>query len=159
MTPARAKPKAKTGAPKGSGSKFTQAYADRICQDVSNGIPLRQVARDLKIEWRTVYNWMEAHPPFATAIARARELGQEAILEDTLRLADTPVSGEITTTKPDGSVERKVEDMLGHRKLQIETRLKLLAKWNPKRYGDKIELRGDPSAPIALVLNGSDVNG
>ncbi|MNT50547.1 hypothetical protein D3C72_1874720 [compost metagenome] len=29
-------------------------------------------------------------------------------------------------------------DMLGHRKLQIETRLKLLAKWNPKRYGDRM---------------------
>ena len=157
MTRAPAKPK--RGAPKGSGSKFTQAFADRICQDVSNGIPLRQVARDLKIEWRTVYNWMEAHPPFATAIARARELGQEAILEDTLRLADTPVAGVTRTVKDDGKVEEKTEDMLGHRKLQIETRLKLLAKWNPKRYGDKIELRGDPAAPLALILNGSDVNG
>ena len=29
--------------------------------------------------------------------------------------------------------------MLGHRKLQIETRLKLLAKWSPKKYGEKIQ--------------------
>jgi hypothetical protein len=34
------------------------------------------------------------------------------------------------------------EDMLGHRKLQIETRLKLLAKWSPKRYGDKLGIGG-----------------
>ena len=39
------------------------------------------------------------------------------------------------------------EDMLGHRRLQIETRLKLLAKFHPTKYGDKalqIELN-DPT--------------
>lgn len=38
--------------------------------------------------------------------------------------------------------ERTREDMLGHRKLQIETRLKLLAKWDPRRYGEKVEVNG-----------------
>jgi hypothetical protein len=46
-------------------------------------------------------------------------------------------------------VERRVEDMLGHRKLQVETRLKLLAKWDPRRYGDALKLSGDPEAPLA----------
>jgi hypothetical protein len=40
--------------------------------------------------------------------------------------------------------------MLGHRKLQIETRLKLLAKWDPKRYGDKLSLSGDKENPIHI---------
>jgi len=35
-----------------------------------------------------------------------------------------------------------IEDMLGHRKLQIETRLKLLAKFHPTKYGDKLGLHG-----------------
>jgi len=149
------------GVPKGTGSKFTQVLANKICNAVSNGIPLRQIARELQIEWRTVYNWMDAHPKFASRIARARELGQEAILEDTLRLADTPITGVTKTYKANGEVEAKEEDMLGHRKLQIETRLKLLAKWNPKRYGDKVEttLVGDPKKPVALCLNGSDIDG
>jgi hypothetical protein len=43
-----------------------------------------------------------------------------------------------------------VEDMLGHRKLQIETRLKLLAVWDPKRYGNKVQLGGDGGAPIRV---------
>lgn len=30
--------------------------------------------------------------------------------------------------------------MLGHRKLQIETRLKLLAVWDPRRFGNKIDV-------------------
>ena len=39
--------------------------------------------------------------------------------------------------RPRVNIKIKREDMLGHRKLQIETRLKLLAKWNPKKWGDK----------------------
>jgi hypothetical protein len=41
-------------------------------------------------------------------------------------------------------------DMLGHRKLQIETRLKLLAKWDPKRYGERMatEISGPDGGPI-----------
>jgi hypothetical protein len=48
-------------------------------------------------------------------------------------------------------VEVKRSDMLGHRKLQVETRLKLLAKWDPKRYGDMVrqEISGPDGAPIA----------
>ena len=40
--------------------------------------------------------------------------------------------------------------MLGHRKLQIETRLKLLAKWNPKKYGDRVTMAGDAENPLAV---------
>jgi hypothetical protein len=40
--------------------------------------------------------------------------------------------------------------MLGHRKLQIETRLKLLAKWNPKKYGDRVQLAGDADSPLKV---------
>jgi len=85
----------------------------------------------------------------------------DAILEDTLHIADTQEPGEILTIKADGARESKMEDMLGHRKLKIDTRLKLLAKWNPKKYGDTLDLthKGDPAAPVHLKLDGSDVLG
>lgn len=104
--------------------------------------------------WRTIYNWMEAHPEFSARIARARDLGMDAILEDALRIADTPCEGIETETSDDGRVKEKRGDMLGHRKLQIETRLKLLAKWNPKKYGDKLqsEVTGADGAPFAIQI-------
>jgi hypothetical protein len=43
--------------------------------------------------------------------------------------------------------------MLGHRKLQIETRLKMLAKFNPKRYGDKVVHAGDDVNPVVIENN------
>ena len=44
------------------------------------------------------------------------------------------------------------EDMLGHRKLQIETRLKLLACWNPSKYGNKVAVGGDPGNPLKVEV-------
>lgn len=102
---------------------------------------------------QTVYDWMEAHPAFAVSFARARARGFDAIAADTLAIADTPVEGEETTEKPDGSVEKKRGDMLGHRKLQIETRLKLLAKWDPKRYGEKLAVGGAEDLPPIKTMS------
>lgn len=61
--------------------------------------------------------------------------------------------GEIVTEKPDGSVEVKRADMIEHRKLRIETRLKLLAKWNPKKYGDKLDLNHGGEVAVKRSLN------
>jgi hypothetical protein len=35
-------------------------------------------------------------------------------------------------------------------KVQAEIKLKLLAKWNPKRYGDKITHAGDDDNPVVV---------
>lgn len=116
---------------------------------IAEGETLRAFCRQANAPaWRTVYNWLEADEGFSARFARARRLGHDAISEQTMELADTPQQGEETVTKPDGSVEVRRGDMLGHRKLQIETRLKLLAKWDPKRWGDRTVLAGDPEAPL-----------
>ena len=71
-----------------------------------------------------------------------------------MEIADTPQVGEIVTIKADGSREVKTIDMVEHRKLRIETRLKLLAKWNPKKYGDKLAHTGaDGEGPVEIALS------
>ena len=150
-TPAKASqaPK-KMGAPKGSGSKYTEELADRICDLVSNGVNLRKVCRmDGMPAWRTVYDWVVEKPDFAARLARAREMGFDALAEEALEISNTPMLGQ-KQVMGDKSTFTTVEDMLGHRKLQIETRLKLLAVWDPKRYGNKVQLGGDGGAPIKV---------
>lgn len=66
---------------------------------------------------------MDKDKDFDARIARAREDGYDVIADECMRLADT---------KPADQVE------VGWRRLQIDTRLKLLAKWNPKKYGDRV---------------------
>jgi hypothetical protein len=146
----------KIGAPKGSGSKYTEELADRICDLVSNGVNLRKVCRiDGMPSWRTVYDWVVAHPEFATRLARARELGYDSLAEEALEISNTPHLGQKKVYSSgagdeEDSMTVTEDDMLGHRKLQIETRLKLLAVWDPKRYGNKVQLGGDPGNPIKI---------
>jgi hypothetical protein len=147
-------------APKGTGraSKYTPELAAEICERLSNGEPLRQICRDPHMPaWQKIYEWMtkddaagEAGTGLSGAIARARQAGYDAIAEECLTIANTPLVGEIITDDGEKLTIRK-EDMLGHRKLQIETRLKLLAKWDPKRYGDRVALTGaEDGAPIKI---------
>lgn len=130
---------------------FDQAIADKICERIAQGEPLRQICRDEQMPaWRTVYDWLESESDFAARFARAREIGFDAIAQEALQIADETQEGVETTVKPDGSVEEKRGDMLGHRKLRIETRLKLLAKWDPKRYGDRIQ--NDISGGLGVTI-------
>lgn len=131
----------------GRQSTFSQKVADEIVERLSDGEPLRQICRSEGMPaWRTVYGWMDADKEFAARIARGRELGEEAIAQECLRIADTPLVGTKTTTKASG-VETTETDMIEHRRLQIDTRLKLLAKWNPKKWGDKVAIGGASDLP------------
>lgn len=128
----------------GRKDSYTQKIADEICERIAQGEPLRQICRDEHMPgWVTVYEWLKKYDDFAEHFARARELGHDAIAEEALEIANTPLMGE--EFEEDGEkVKIKRSDMLGHRKLQIETRLKLLAKWSPKKYGDRqqVEMSG-----------------
>ena len=75
----------------------------------------------------------------------------DVIFDEMLDIADTPVVGLKTTSKPTG-VETVEGDMIDHRRLQIETRKWLLGKMAPKKYGDKhIHEHGGPEGgPITL---------
>lgn len=112
-----------------------------ICKRLATGEPLAVICRDLSLPIRTVHEWRETDAAIKAQFDEARDLGYDAIARECLQIADTPVEGEEAKYDESGAlVERKVGDMLGHRKLQIETRLKLLAKWDPRRYGDKVQL-------------------
>lgn len=154
-------PKKKTGRP----SKYTPEIAQEMCNLLAEGIPLREICRREGFPaWRTVYDWMYRDDQAVAAgggvglsasIARAREIGYDALAEQCLMIADTPQMGRRTVyssgaEEDEDSMTVTEEDMLGHRKLQIETRLKLLAKWDPKRFGDRVQLAGDADQPIKI---------
>lgn len=137
---------------KGRPSSYAPEIAAEICARLAEGEPLRKICRDSHVpHWTTIYDWIEANEAFSLRIARARKLGFDAIAEEALEISDTPVVGE--ETEGDGEkVKVKRGDMLGHRRLQVETRLKLLAKWCPAKYGDKtsMELTGANGGPVQI---------
>jgi hypothetical protein len=136
----------KTGRP----SKYTPEIAAEIATRLSDGEPLRQICRDEHMpHWTAIYEWMARDQDLSLRIARAREAGYDKMAEECLEIANMPMFGEVKTIDGDKLIVRR-EDMLGHRKLQIETRLKLLAKWNPKKYGDRVTMAGDAENPLEV---------
>ena len=122
-------------------SKFTPELLEEICARLSRGEPLAAICRDEGMPAdRTVRDWIEQKSEVSAAIARAREAGEDWLAAECLVIADTTEVGVETTTKANGDTETREGDMLGHRKLRIDTRLKLLAKWNPKKWGDRMAL-------------------
>jgi hypothetical protein len=124
---------------KGPPTVWTQAIEDHLVLQLANGIPLRVICREPGMpEFHTVYAWMERDPAFNRRIAHAREIGWESIAQECLEIAhDERHDWKLTLRGPVHD-----ETHVQRAKLQIETRLKLLAKWFPKKYGDKLEVSG-----------------
>jgi hypothetical protein len=114
-----------------------QDVAEEIVEWISHGKTLRDFCRlEGKPAWRTVYAWMEKDKEFYARIAHARELGHDAIAEECLEIIDTKPE-MATSSGKDSYSEHRDSAHVGWLKNRAEMRLKLLAKWNPKKYGDK----------------------
>jgi hypothetical protein len=120
-----------------------QDKAQAICEWISLGNTLRQWCRENDIHYSTVYLWMEKDADFSQRFARARDVGHDAIADEALAIIDTfPVE----TVSDSGS--RLDAGHVSWLKNRAEMRLKLLAKWNPKKYGDRVGV--EHSGSIAL---------
>lgn len=123
---------------------YSQEIADKVCERISKGEPLRQICREDGFpSYGAIYDWLEVNADFASRFARARAVGFDHIAEETLEIADD-ATNDYMLRKRAGDEEGDGDKVLDSEhvqrsKLRIETRLKLLAKWDPKRYGDKIQ--------------------
>lgn len=114
----------------------TPEVIDRILDGLTAGTPLEHICRaDDMPATRTVRDWMDADPALSAAILRARELGADAIAVESLEIIDTTPDRIATETG-----DRADSAHVAWLKNRAEHRLKLLAKWFPQRYGDKIDV-------------------
>lgn len=107
-------------------------HEDAIIEWISDGKTLRDYCRqDGAPHFTVVYDWIEADEEFSLRFARARDIGADAIAQETLNIVD-----ERPPTTDNGATD---SGYVSWQKARVETRLKLLAKWNPKKYGDRID--------------------
>jgi hypothetical protein len=119
---------------------------DEIVAWLSEGKTLRDYCRqEERPSFGTIYKWLNEDKEFEERFARARVIGHDSIAEECLQLADR----EPLEVFDEAGNKRYDPGSISWRKNQIETRLKLLAKWNPK-YGDKTILAGDDTAPLVV---------
>lgn len=134
----------KTGRP----SLYTPQLVEEICLRLGKAEPLAVICRDDHMpNDDTVRDWAEKDEAVKRAIARAREVGHDFMAAECLRIADDGRNDSYTDEEGNVRVDT---DVIQRSKLRIETRLKLLAKWDPKRYGEKVALTGGDGGPLQI---------
>lgn len=116
-----------------------QDIANEVIKWIANGKTLRDFCRQENMpSFVTIYDWLAKDREFAERFAQARESGHDVIAEECLAIADDGENDWLQTKRG----KRVDKECVERSKLRVDTRLKLLAKWNPKKYGDKMELSG-----------------
>ena len=106
----------------GRPSLKTPELIEAICARLETGEPLTRIcaADEMPIP-RTVRLWQETDEEVNAAIARARSICFDAIADHALTIIDD------------------VAEDPASRRVRLDGRLKLLAKWDPKRYGETVD--------------------
>lgn len=133
---------------------------------VAGGMTLRQVCRMPGMPSRTSFHMFVNCEDQALAklraerLARARGLGLEMIAEEVVDIVDDGSNDWIEREKDGATVMELDREHIARSKLRAEMRLKLLAVWEPTRYGARINhadadgkpLRGDGVTASDLAI-------
>lgn len=127
-------------------SKYTDEAKAEICRKVlegmRNGLSAYKSCLAAGVPQSTFGLWVDADAQLAAEYARARDDLIERIASEIIDLSDSEVG-----VQPDG---RRDWAEVQKQRLQVDTRKWLLSKLAPKKYGDKIEVSGDPDRPVAI---------
>ena len=147
--------------PQGRPSSYTQSVADDICERIASiprGLDFICSSDEALPSARTVNRWLAENESFRLTYLRARERQADLIFDECLTIVDTPLIGVETINKADGTTETREGDMLGHRKLQVDTRMRMAGKLAPKKYGDKVALVGGDKDDAPIRHEHSDLD-
>ena len=141
---------------------YSEELANKICSEIADGRSLRSICFEEDMPCKSaVFNWISANKEFKEKYERACMERAEWLAEDLLEIADDGKNDWMQTNDPDNPGYRANGEHINRSRLRVDTRKWIASKMYPKKYGDKVEttLKGDPDAPVQLVLNGSDVHG
>lgn len=104
-------------------TKRTTKVVEEILERLSNGEPLAEICRSSEKfpHPSTWADWCNADETLRIAHGRAREIGFDVIASGIMQIIDD------------------LKEDPASRRVRAEYRLKLLAKWDPKRYGELIK--------------------
>lgn len=125
------------------------AILDEVCDWLASGQTIRAYCRqEGKPAFEVVYRHIARDAGLGSRIARARAEGADAIAESALEIADDS-SGD--TIVDDEGHRRMDAEWVQRSKLRFEARMRLLAKWNSGRYGDKSQVEHSGGVSLQVV--------
>lgn len=131
----------------GRPSTYTDELAEHICERMALGESLQSITDAEHMPNRgTIYKWTRRNEAFGHMFARARDYQSEALLDDCVHIADN-----IELTEDEQKQGLDINAKIQAAKLQIDTRLRVIAKIAPHKYGDRIQHTGMNGGPIQIA--------
>jgi len=126
--------------------------AQKIIAEIADtGKSLRSVCEMQGVKPSTFLLWISQFDGLSEQYARAMQVRADTHFSEIVEISDNQQIGIIETSKEWGT-EIKTADMVEHRKLRIDARKWVIARMNPRKYGDRVELAGDKDAPLQVVI-------
>ena len=119
-------------------AKITPAVIEEVLSRIAQGETLAALARELGFHPTAWMKHVRADEGLAIAYAEARDVGADVIAEQALEIIDAAPERIIEVDDEGKTSQGRIDSAaVTWAKNRAEMRLKLLAKWNPKKYGDK----------------------
>lgn len=134
---------------------YSDELAEQICARIANGESLRSICRDPDMPERTtVYLWgIRDRDGFFNRYAQARLMQAQTLFDECIDIADDGSNDWMEKTLRSGeTIEVVNHEHVSRSKLRVDTRLAMIKKLDPQRFGDKIqqEISGPDGGPIRV---------
>ena len=120
--------------------KFSQKIADQVCALLIDGVSLVKICEREGMPSRsTLHKWLEQRPAFQLAYQQARQIWADTMFSRIWEIADG------------GSAEDTQRD-----RLRVDSLKWMLARINPRRYSERLELTGAEGSPLNPPRDATD---
>ena len=113
----------------GRPTTFNEEVASELIDRVEAGEALTTMCKNTHHfpSVRTLYNWKANYPDFAARLEKAQDHGYDAIADQCIEIADTPLEGRKEKRNAQGQItELEVGDNVARSKLMVATRIRIL---------------------------------
>jgi hypothetical protein len=127
--------------PAGRPTDYNQEIAEIILEKLADGKPMKVICKEEDMPcYMSVLRWQKRHPEFSDLVARAKIDGTHALADECIEIADDK------TLDP------------ADKRVRVDTRIRLIGKWNATIYGDKVAVGGSADMPAIKTSNQLDVS-
>lgn len=139
---------------------YTKEVGAEICRLISCGKSLVQACNGEGMPSRdTFYTWLHKHPELREMYDAANLLGADSMIDDCVDISDDVSHDLKDISGPNDTMPKFVVDneAIQRSRLRIDTRFKIAARRNPKKWGDSVSLGAEDGKGGGFVIKISSV--
>lgn len=141
-------------------AKKTDELIETVLSRIAQGETLASLGRELDFHPNNWAMWCREDEALSFAYAQAKEVGCDVIADDVLHIIDAEPERLREKDADGNTVAGRLDSAsVTWQKNRAEYRMKLLAKWAPKKYGDSstLNLGNKDDKPLAIASETADI--